>query len=561
MFRHLDHRAGHYLLLLVVAGVLFLPNLGAASLWDIDEGNNAEAGREMREAGDWVVPTFNYDLRVDKPALLYWLQIGGYEAFGVSEFAARLPSALAAALTLLLTYELSRRMFGRGAGLLSGLVLGSASAFCAAAHFANPDALLTLCTVLALLFFWLGFSGGKRLWFVPMGVAMGLAVLAKGLVGLVLPFTTAGLFLLWSGELRRLLDWRLLPGVMAFGLVAVPWYAWVGAETRGLFLRGFFLGHHLDRFLKPLEGHQGPFWYYLPVLVLGLLPWSVFLGPSVWYSIRQWQCRRSEPQAAETPGLAHSLTLSLPDAFLWSWIATYLVFFSLSGTKLPNYILPLYPPLAILTGNFLDRWRRGVVAPPAWVLNVSLGCLALVGLGVTAGLLVVGGLIPVAAVRGRTLPGLTAWSALGLLPLAAAALAWWWLRRQQRTAALIVLTTTATLLVAVLAALGPAAVDTVKAPRALAAAVQAAQTEPEVRLGCYQYFQPSMVFYCQRKVERLESRRDLVEFLSCPLPVYLFVPADIWESELAAAWQGSCRLLARHRDVYCNCDVVVITNR
>src|ERR1043166_2054327 len=112
MFHRLSHRAVHYVLLLAVSAALCLPNLGGPSLWDIDEGNNAEAAREMLESDNWVVPTFNGQLRVDKPALLYWLQLGAYKIFGVNEFAARLPSALAALATVLLAYELGRRLFG-----------------------------------------------------------------------------------------------------------------------------------------------------------------------------------------------------------------------------------------------------------------------------------------------------------------------------------------------------------------------------------------------------------------------------------------------------------------
>src|SRR5229473_898978 len=146
MIRSLSNRCGHYLLLLALAAGLSFPNLGGPSLWDIDEGNNAEAAREMLESGNWVVPTFNYELRVDKPALLYWLQIAAYRIFGVNEFAARFPSAVAALLTILLTYELARCLFGPSTGLLAGVVLASAVGFCAAAHFANPDALLNLFT-------------------------------------------------------------------------------------------------------------------------------------------------------------------------------------------------------------------------------------------------------------------------------------------------------------------------------------------------------------------------------------------------------------------------------
>src|SRR5262245_9418360 len=197
MFQRLNHRLGHYALLLLIGAAMFLVNLGGPSLWDIDEGNNAEAAREMRERDNWVIPTFNYQLRVDKPALLYWLQIAAYEQFGVNEFSARLPSALAALLTLLLVYELGRHMFGAAAGLLAGVVLASSALFCGSAHFANPDALLNAFTVLTLLLLWVGFASGRGL-FVAAGASAGLAMLAKGPVGLVLPGAVVVLFLFWS---------------------------------------------------------------------------------------------------------------------------------------------------------------------------------------------------------------------------------------------------------------------------------------------------------------------------------------------------------------------------
>src|SRR5262245_30950113 len=292
-------RPGHYLLLLVAWAALSLVNLGGPSLWDIDEGNNAAAAREMLESGNWVVPTFNYELRVDKPALLYWLQIAAYQTFGVNEFAARLPSALAALAAVLLTYELGRRMFGRVVGLLGGVVLASAVFFCAAAHFANPDALLNAWTLLALFCFWRGHLRGGN-WFVPAGIAMGLAVLAKGPVGFVLPSAVIGVYLLWSRQLRRLLDRRLFFGVLMLALVALPWYVLVGVETRANFLRGFFLTHNVGRFLSPMESHSGPIYYYLVVLLVGLAPWSVFLGLAgwdAWRSGRDQEVRPSERAA------------------------------------------------------------------------------------------------------------------------------------------------------------------------------------------------------------------------------------------------------------------------
>src|SRR5262249_33830230 len=146
----LKNRAGHYLLLALVWAVVYLPNLGVASLWDIDEGNNATCAREMKESGDFITPTFNYVPREDKPPLLYWLQAGAYRFLGINEWAARLPSALATLISLLAVYEMGRRMVNPGVGLLAGVILGTTLGIGAAGHFANPDALLHACTLLAM---------------------------------------------------------------------------------------------------------------------------------------------------------------------------------------------------------------------------------------------------------------------------------------------------------------------------------------------------------------------------------------------------------------------------
>jgi 4-amino-4-deoxy-L-arabinose transferase-like glycosyltransferase len=556
MFRNLHRRAGHYAVLLLVTAGLCLPNLGGPSLWDIDEGNNATCAWEMLEADNWIVPTFNGLLRVDKPALLYWLQIGGYRLFGVGELGARLPSALASAVAVLATYELGRRMFSKRSGLLAGLVLAASPAFCAAGHFANPDALLCACTALTLLAFWQGFAGRSGFWFVPMGAGMGLAVLAKGPVGLVLPMAVGGFFLLWSRQLRRLASVWLLLGTLAFILVAGPWYVMVGVETKAEFLSGFLGHHNFGRFVRPLENHRGPFWYYGVPLLLGFLPWSVFLGPTVWYGLKElWASvvrslrERNAPLGERADDTGPALR------FLWCWIAVYLVFFTLAATKLPNYILPLYPPLAILTARFLDRWRGSAIQPYRGIMPVCLGGLALIGTGTSAAVLMAPRLLDTAV------PGLALWTALGLVPVLGAAVAGWWLRRQRRGAVVAVVAATAVLFVGALAARGPQVMEAQKAPRPLAEALRTAETEPEIRVACYQYFQPSLVFYCRRQVDQLDDCAQVVDFLCLPLPAYLVVPAPVWENELRGKVPGPCRLVGRQRDFYRRCDVVVVTNR
>jgi 4-amino-4-deoxy-L-arabinose transferase-like glycosyltransferase len=285
MLRLLPTRLCHFALLLGVTALLTLPGLGSVSLWDVDEGLNAEAAREMYESGEWVVPAFNFRPRTAKPVLLYWLQATCYKHFGVNELAARLPSALAMAICVLLTYELGRMMFGAAAGLLAGIVLISSVQVCVLAHAATPDAVLLAAVLLAFTLFWHGYRRGGRLWLITTGPACGLAVLAKGPIGLALPAAVIGYFLLARRELRRVFDRRLLIGFVGFLLVAAPWYVLVGVETRGEFLRSFWRRENIGRFAAAMEGHGGPVYYYLITLMIGLAPWCMLLVPAVWNAL------------------------------------------------------------------------------------------------------------------------------------------------------------------------------------------------------------------------------------------------------------------------------------
>src|SRR5262249_44798905 len=214
---------------------------------------------------------------------------------------------------------------------------------------------------------------------------------------------------------------------------------------------------------------------------------------------------------------------------------------------------------AITTAAFLDRWRRGTVQPPPWVLKFSLACLALVGLATAAGLLLASGALEVPFVRGRRYPELGAWACLGAVPGLGAIVAWECVRRQQRDRFVGVVAITAILFLGLLAGGGSTALEPYKAPRDLTRAYQARQSQQDIRIGCYRYFQPSLVFYCQRQVDSLEQEQQALEFLRCPLEVYLFVPAPVWR-ELEAKVPRPCRLVDRRRDLYTNSEVVVVTN-
>jgi 4-amino-4-deoxy-L-arabinose transferase-like glycosyltransferase len=303
-----------------------------------------------------------------------------------------------------------------------------------------------------------------------------------------------------------------------------------------------------------MEHHGGPVYYYLGVLAVGFAPWSVFLGLAGWYAATKRAPCPTFAAAEESVGLPASYR------FLWSWVLVTFVFFSLAGTKLPNYILPLYTPLAILTAHFFERWRAGAIQPPAWALHLSVACFASVGVATSLALLTAAGSIRLQTLPGLRFAGLETGAVLGVVPVLGAAAAWWCLFARLRSGLVIGLTASSVVFLGGLFTWGTVALDAYKAPRALVQASDAQQTDHEIRVGCYQYYQPSLVFYCRREVLRLESEEQVREFLRCPLPVYLFLPATVWE-KLEASVNGPCHLLARHSDLYRRCEVVVVRNR
>src|SRR5262249_45339485 len=159
-------------------------------------------------------------------------------------------------------------------------------------------------------------------------------------------------------EMRRLLDWRGLLGWLGWALFARPWFALVGSGTKGAYLEGFFLQHNKDPVLAPLEGDSGPGYYHLGSLLGGVFPWSIFLVPALWHALKESKGQGPKSKVEE-PALPPVAVKREACRFLLCWIGVYLVFFSISQTKLPNYILPLYPAAALLTAHFLERWRCG----------------------------------------------------------------------------------------------------------------------------------------------------------------------------------------------------------
>ncbi|MCW5800147.1 MAG: glycosyltransferase family 39 protein [Nitrospira sp.] len=366
--------------LLALAAVLFLVGLGSLGLTDRDEGRNAEAGREMFETGNYISPTFNYEPRFAKPVFVYWLMTLSYHAFGVSEFAARFPSALFGLGLILLQYLFLTRCRGPVIGLFGAAMLLLNLEIIGLSRMALTDSVLIFFTTLSLYGFWLGLYGEGRerhfIWFFYIGMA--LATLTKGPIGFLIPLLAVGpyLWLTRSWPLFRR-EGRLLPGLLLFIALALPWYLMM-LNLHGQRYTTSAQGDTIGRFLGTMEGHGGTLLFYLPVFLLGFFPWSGLL-PFAWYqAYRSW--REAKQAGTVTPATSTDSPRSSPalEWFAAVWVLGGLVFFSLSSTRLPHYIGPLFPAAAILTASFWNRCVTDHAAPHlrgAIHMMTAVGCI------------------------------------------------------------------------------------------------------------------------------------------------------------------------------------------
>jgi len=354
-------------LLLLAAAVLFFAGLGRLPLIEPDEGRNAEVGREMMASGDWITPHFNGFVYLDKPAVYFWMVAASLKTFGVSEGAARLPSALMGLATMLLVWFLARRMFGDSAGLRAGLVFAACPLAWVLAREVIFDMTLTFLVTVTMVAFWLAEeSDFRKPWFdALMFAAMGLAVITKGFVGILIPLITILIFEAARGRWREWLRLRWGWGFLIFLAAALPWFIAVSVRNPD-FPRYAFWNESLKRFTTPAAHRGGGIFYYLPVFLGGFFPWSFFLLLAGWNRLRRW---RELKQEAKRPIL-----------FLLCWAVWVFVFFSTSHSKLPTYFLPAIVPLSILVGLVWQEASTDAQArPPDWL---TAGFALLLGLGV-----------------------------------------------------------------------------------------------------------------------------------------------------------------------------------
>ena len=360
----------HLIALLALAGLLLLLDLGGLGLTDRDEGSNAEAAREMLETGNWVSPTLNYEPRFAKPAFVYWIISGSYLLFGVNEFAARLPSALFGIGLILLQYRFLTHVVGSTIALLGSLILLLNMEVIAINRMVLTDPALVFFTTLSGYCFWLGMrqEGKNQLYFIGFYFAMAMAMLAKGPVGILIPLLGVIPYLSITRQWRHFgrVGFPVL-GALLVVAISAPWYLAMFAIHGENYLTEA-QANTTGRFANPMEGHGGTLLFYIPILFLGFFPWSGFLPASMYQTLKDWKQYRTEDRV---PTQEERLTL-----FAALWVLSLFLFFTLSATRLPHYIFPLFPPAAILVVLY---WSRCLTESPSPGLKNSIRILVVIG--------------------------------------------------------------------------------------------------------------------------------------------------------------------------------------
>jgi 4-amino-4-deoxy-L-arabinose transferase-like glycosyltransferase len=412
--------------LLLVFTLVWFCNLDFRRLVHPDEGRYAEIPREMVASGDWVTPRLDGIKYFEKPALQYWITAAAYEAFGVREWAARLWPALAGFLGVVFIGYVGLRVGGQALGLYSGAVLAGSVAYVLEAHILTLDAGLTLWMTLGLGALFLAQRDGATLreqrgWMLVAWAALALATLSKGLIGIVLP---GGALILYSLIARDWAIWRrlhLFSGALVFLAIAAPWFIAVSLRNPEFF--GFFFIHeHFTRFLTTEHRREGAWWYFIPIFMVGILPWLIVLA---------WTARRAWTEARPTAS-----------GFSWqrfsiAWSVFIFVFFSASGSKLPSYILPIFPALALVIGWQLTRIGPAMLLRLVAPLVVAMALLTLVAL---AGFEMIAERIADERQPLAPLLAYGTWIRIAfVVALAGGILGWWWLARGERTRPILTL--------------------------------------------------------------------------------------------------------------------------
>ncbi len=460
-------------------------HLGSFGLWEPDEARYAEIAREMLQSGNLIVPHLNYVAYVEKPPLLYWLTTLSFWIFGVSEFAARIPVALSAVSGILATYFFALRAFGRRHAILAAAILATTPLYAVMAQVLTTDMTLTALVTIATFALYLHWREGGR-WCWIAYVAMGLAVMTKGPVGAALPILSMLIWLALRRELRgALARFHAIPGLLLTTLIAAPWFVAMTIREPG-FADFYFVGEHLRRVFDADYSHSEAFYYYLPVLALGLLPWTLLVPFLTWR------------ESVRNPARSFCLVAA----------SVTVIAFSCASAKLIPYILPAVPPLALLIADGLVAcaWpaadSRAARRPPdSRILRESGPMLALLGAGVIVA--------AIAAPQFRTpyvMAARESMYAIGAILLAGGAVTTLMFLTRRTAAGLGAIVVTLAL---ALIAGGWARLETEPMRSYAVLSRTIAEKAPDAEIICYHRYVQSLPFYNRKRIVLLGGRTEL----------------------------------------------------
>jgi 4-amino-4-deoxy-L-arabinose transferase-like glycosyltransferase len=346
------------LLLAGFCAFLFFYGLGAFGLIGADEPRYAQVAREMLERHDWITPTLGGQAWLEKPPLYYWQAMLSYSVLGVTDIAARIPSAVDATLLVVSIYLFFRK-FRPTVQVDAALIAATCAGTIGYARAASMDIGLAAAFTIGMLAWWAWRESGRRLYLAIFYIFMALGTLAKGPVAPFLAAVGVVLFSIATRHPKLIVGTLWWPGLLLFCVVGLPWY--VAVDLRNpQFFREFILEHNLARFSTNLYHHREPFWYYVPVTALALVPWIAFVVAAFWESVRVWWSERKTVRNEPDLELQFSV-------FACCWLVVPVFFFSISQSKLPGYILPSVPAGAILLANYLLGHFEREQTFPQWL--------------------------------------------------------------------------------------------------------------------------------------------------------------------------------------------------
>lgn len=536
-------------------------------LWDEDESRFAAIARTMVETGDWVVPSYNGTLAVDKPVFMHWCMAACMSVFGINEFAARLPSVIATLLVAFALARAGRRWFDDATAAVAVAAYVGCLLVAIEAHAATPDAILTALTAWATVLAAEAVTPGRDGRLARMttrrglgvGLLLGIAVVCKGPIGFVGPLAVVGTWA-WCLALRRRLAGgprsmasvaratvpavgealvALAPLAVTGGalLAAIPWYAAVTIRTDGAWTSGFFFVHNVGRFMAPMEKHGAGAWFHPVTMLVGFYPWSCFLPFAV--VVAAWRAWR-EPDDGRRPATLLALV----------WLAVWVGGFSAAATKLPNYVLPAYPAAALVVAIVVvDAARRAAAGSwphPRWMAT-GLAALAFGGIATAATLMI-------AARHG--LPGAEPAAVVGLVPLVGA-VACGLLAARKPTAAVAAFAVTGLVYTAL--AVGPAQLLVARGNTLPGLVRRLHDDGGPTRLGTYRLGSPNVVFYATDRVTQIHDNdaTAIGDFLGAHADAVLLVP-ERHLPDIEASLPAGCGVIDRTRPAFRTSDIIAI---